>query len=50
MFPTITLEALFESLLIDAHEGRAVYTFDVPGAYVHTSLPHDKIVHMKFEG
>ena len=48
--PTITLEALFSSLLIDAHEGRAVQTFDVPEAYLHASLPYDKVVHMKFEG
>ena len=47
--PTIALEALFVSLLIDAHEGRSVQTFDVPGAYIHASLPDDKVVHMKFE-
>ena len=41
---------LFASLLIDAHEGRAVQTFDIPGAYLHVSLPDDKVVHMKFEG
>ena len=28
----------------------AVYTFDVPEAYLHASLPDDNIVHMKFEG
>ena len=48
MSPTIALEALFASLLIDAHEGRAVQTFDIPGAYLHTSLPYYKVVHMKF--
>ena len=41
---------LFELLLIDSHEGRAVQTFDVPGAYLHASLPYDKVVHMIFEG
>ena len=28
----------------------AVYTFDVPEAYLHVSHPDDNIVHMKFEG
>ena len=37
-------------LLIDSHEGRAVQTFDVTGAYLHASLLDDKVVHMKFEG
>ena len=32
------------------HEGRVVQTFDVPEAYLHASLPYDKVVHMKFEG
>ena len=48
MFPTIELEALFESLLIDSHEGISVHTFDVPGAYLYASRPDDKVVHMKF--
>ena len=46
----IALEALFASLIIDTHEGIAVQNFDVTGAYIHLSLPDDKIVHMKFEG
>ena len=50
MSSTIVLEALFASLLINSHEGRAVQTFDVPGEYIHASLPDDKVVHMKFEG
>ena len=29
---------------------RAVQNFDVPGAYLHASLPYDKVVHMKFKG
>ena len=36
--------------MIDSHEGKAVQTFDVTGAYLHASLPDDKVVHMKFEG
>ena len=47
--PTIALEALFESLIIGAHEGSAVHTFDFPGAFLHASLHDDKIVNMKFE-
>ena len=47
---TIALESLFVSLLIDDHKGRSVHTFDVPGAYLHGSLPNDKVAHMKFEG
>ena len=50
MSPTIALEALFVSLFIDAHEGRAVNNFDVPEVYVLASIPDDKVVHMKFEG
>ena len=48
--PTITPGALFVLLLIDAHGGRVLHTFDVMGAYLHTSLPDDKVVHMKLEG
>jgi hypothetical protein len=48
--PTRSLEALFVSLMVDAHEGRAVQNFDVPGAYLQTPMPDDLIVHMIFEG
>ena len=41
---------LFASLLVDAHVGRVVQTFDVLGAYLHTSLPHDRVMHINFEG
>ena len=50
MSHTITQEVLFASLLIDAHGGIAKQTFDFTGAYIHTSLPDDKFVHMKYEG
>ena len=50
MSPTISLEAIFALLIIDAHESISVHTFDVPGAYPHTSLPDDKVVHIKFKG
>ena len=45
----ISLEALFASLFIDAHEGRAVHKFAVTGSYLNASLPDDKVVHMKSE-
>ena len=48
--PTIILEALFASLLIDAHKGRALHTFDIPGSYLHASTPDYKVVYMKYEG
>ena len=35
MLPTISLEALFVSLLTDTHELRAAHMFDVTGAYIH---------------
>ena len=48
--PTIFLESLMASLLIDAHEERDVAIFDVPGAYLHAELPPDKFVLLKIEG
>ena len=37
--PTVSLEALFISFLIDAHEVRDVAAFDIPGAYLHAEIP-----------
>ena len=48
--PTIFLESLMASLLIDAHEERDVAIFDVPGAYLHAELPSGKFVLLKIEG
>ena len=36
--PTIGLEVLFTSFMIDAHEGRVAQTFDVPGVYLQTPM------------
>ena len=47
---TITLEALFASVFIDSHEGISLQKFDVPVEYLHTSIPNDKVVNMKFKG
>ena len=44
--PTVSLESLLATLLIDVYEGRSVITFDVPGAYLHAEMPPDKRVIM----
>jgi len=46
--PTVKTESLFLSCLIDAMEGRAVATLDIPGAFMHADM--DELVHMKLEG
>ena len=51
--PTASLESLFASLLIDAHEGRDVATYDVPGAYLQARLApreNNERVLMKLRG
>ena len=40
--PTLLLEGLFTTLVIDAHEGREISTFDVKGAYLHADMPREK--------
>ena len=37
--PTISLEALFTTLLIDAKENRDVATFDVAGVFLQPEMP-----------
>ena len=48
--PTVSLEGLFATLVIDAYEGRDVATFDIPGAYLHALMPKDKQVLLKLKG
>ena len=48
--PTVSLEGLFTTLVIDAYERRDVATFDIPGAYLHAEMPEDKEVIMKLKG
>jgi hypothetical protein len=48
--PTIATTSLFTSLVIDTQEGRAVHTFDIPGAYLHAKLPKNKQVLLKLIG
>lgn len=45
--PTLSLEALLATLVIDAYEGRDVCIFDIPGAYLHAEMPPDKMVIMR---
>ena len=47
--PTIYLEDLFTSLIIDAHEGKYVTIFYVPGAYLNTKIPKNKFILLKIE-
>ena len=48
-FPTITLEGLLSTIVIDAHEDSKVATFDVPGAYLQTDLPKDEFALLLME-
>ena len=48
--PTVGLDALVLTTLIDATEGRDVATFDVPGAYLHANMPEDKRVLLRLDG
>ena len=40
--PTVSLEVLFVTLVIDAYKGRYIETFEIPGAYLHELMPKDK--------
>jgi hypothetical protein len=44
--PTVSLEALMASLIIDVVEGRKVAIFDVPGAYLHAKMPQEDMILM----
>ena len=46
--PTMNVEALFITCLIDAMEGREVMTCDIPGAFMQSKM--DELIHMKLEG
>ena len=48
--PTISLESLFMTLVIDAHEERDVATFDILGSYLHAEMPAYKNVILKLRG
>ena len=42
--PTVALESLISTLVIDAFKKRDVATFDVPGAYLHAEMSKDKCI------
>ena len=44
--PTITVESLLISCVIDVIEGRDVVTIDIPSAFMQAMI--DKVVHIKF--
>ena len=46
--PTVSLEAILGTLLIDVREGRDVAIFDIPGAYLQAEMPKEKKLLMKF--
>ena len=46
--PTMNVEALFITCLIDAMEGREVMTCSIPGAFMQSEM--DELIHMKLEG
>jgi hypothetical protein len=46
--PTVAIESVMLSCMIDAHEGRNVATADIPGAFMQTYM--EGTVHMMLEG
>jgi hypothetical protein len=46
--PTVSIEAVMLSAVIDVMEGRDVATVDIPGAFMQANI--DEVVHVKFEG
>lgn len=46
--PTVAIEAVMLSCVIDALENRDVATVDIPGAFMQADM--DEVVHMKLEG
>ena len=48
--PTVSLEALFITMVIDVYKGLAVVAFDVTGDYLHANFPKYKHVLLKLRG
>ena len=46
--PTISTEAVFLMVVIDAWENRKVAVLDVPGAFMQVDM--DELVHVRFQG
>ena len=47
---TVSLEALFITLIIDTYKERYVTTFDATGAYLHAKMPEGKKFLLKLRG
>ena len=45
--PTIYLEALMPTLVMDVYEGCDVAIFDAPGAYLNADIPNEKYIRIK---
>ena len=48
--PTVSLEALLFTYIVNAHEGRNVSTLDVPGSYLHANMPRERRILMGIRG
>ena len=48
--PTVSIESLIATMIIDAFEARDAAIFDVPGAYLHADMPEDKRVLLILKG
>ena len=46
--PTVSIEAVLLTCVIEAKEGHDVATVDIPGAFMHADM--DELVHIKMEG
>jgi hypothetical protein len=46
--PTISVESLFLSCVIDAKEHQKVVTCDIPGAFMQADI--DEVLHIRLEG
>eukprot|EP00957_Ditylum_brightwellii_P116429 8880934-Ditylum_brightwellii.AAC.1 len=42
--PTVAVESLFISLIIDAMEGRDIAVFDIPGAFLQPEVPENTMI------
>ena len=48
--PTVSLEGIFATLLIGAHEGREFISYDIPGTFLQAEMADDKLVLLKLSG
>ena len=46
--PTVFIESLFLSSMIDGHEHRKVMTLDIPGVFMQTDI--DETIHIRLDG